>query len=72
MPHQNPLKLFQAGMLAAIVNAGFAPLLHAADTRAESQPAAAQPDVSQPQQQAAPAHPKSETEPLDGDETELV
>ncbi len=64
---------FAACLTAACFTASLA---HAVEPRIDSDVRKAQPETQQPQQQAAPAQPntppKSENEPVDGDDTALA
>jgi len=66
MLSKNPLKSFQQGILAAAIFIGYASLTHATDARLDGKDPDAQPESSQPQQQATPAQPA--VEPLDDDD----
>ncbi|MFT3929591.1 MAG: hypothetical protein QM709_04745 [Spongiibacteraceae bacterium] len=68
------LKVVPSCLIAVVLAFGFASLTQAADSRVspktDSAPQQSQPESTQPQQ-AAPSQPKSETEPVDSDDTQL-
>lgn len=66
MSHKKPRNFFQYGAFLAALFVGFAVSAYA-EERAEDKATNAQPQASQPQQQAAPAQP-SGTEPVDDDD----
>lgn len=66
MRYKNPLKSFQHRILAAAIFTSLISPAYATDARIESKEPNAQPESSQPQQQATPVQPT--VEPLDDDD----